>query len=71
MSDIDLSILLSSELDVNGYEVSRSGKSINDHPNRVKLAGRTKLQCEVTFDIHDSTKWMMDKCLKSLAKLQG
>jgi hypothetical protein len=45
MSDVDLSILLSSVLGVDGYEVSRSSVSINDHPNRVKLAGKNKLQC--------------------------
>jgi hypothetical protein len=33
MSDIDLSILLSSELDVDGHEVSEFGESVNDHPN--------------------------------------
>jgi hypothetical protein len=45
MSDVDLSILLNSVLGVDGYEVSRSSVSINDHPNRVKLAGKNKLQC--------------------------
>jgi hypothetical protein len=39
MSDVDLSILLSSVLGVDGYEVGGFGESINDHPNRVKLAG--------------------------------
>jgi hypothetical protein len=43
MSDVDLSILLSSALGVDRYEVSRFGELINDHPNRVKLAGRNKL----------------------------
>jgi hypothetical protein len=33
VSDVDLSILLSSVLDVDGYVVSRFGKSVNDHPN--------------------------------------
>jgi hypothetical protein len=51
--------------------VSGFGESINDHPNRVKLAGRNKLQCGVSFDIHDSAKRMRDKCLKSQAKPQG
>jgi hypothetical protein len=71
MSNVDFSVLLSSVLGVDGYEVSRSGESVNDHPNRVKLAGRNKLQCGVSFDIHDSAKQMKDKCLKSLAKPQG
>jgi hypothetical protein len=56
MSDVDLHILLSSIIGVDGYEVSGFGESINNHPNRVKLAGRNKLQCGVSFDIHDSTK---------------
>ncbi len=51
------------------YEVSRSGGSINGHPNRVNLAGRNKLQGWISFDIHDSAKQMKDKRLKSLAKL--
>jgi hypothetical protein len=45
MSNADLSILLSSVLCVDGYEASRFGGSVNDHPNRVKLAGISKLQC--------------------------
>jgi hypothetical protein len=61
MSDIDLNILLNSVLGVDGYEVSRFGESINDHPNRVKFAGRNKLQCGVSFDIHDLAKQMKDK----------
>jgi hypothetical protein len=56
MSNVDLSILLSSKLDVDSNEVSRSDESINDHPNRVKLAGKNKLQYGVSFDIHDSAK---------------
>jgi hypothetical protein len=31
-SDVDLSILLNSALDVDGYEVSKFGDSFNDHP---------------------------------------
>jgi hypothetical protein len=45
-------------------------ESINDHPNRVELVGRTKLQCVVSFDINDSAKQMKDKCSKALAKPQ-
>jgi hypothetical protein len=56
MSDVDLRILLSSILGVDGYEVSGFGESINDHPNRVKLVGKNKLQCGVSFDIHESAK---------------
>jgi hypothetical protein len=51
--------------------VSRFGKSVNDHPNRVKLVDRSKLQCGVSFDIHDPAKWMKDKHLKALAKPEG
>jgi hypothetical protein len=51
--------------------VLQFGESINDHPNQVKLAGRNKLQCGDSFDIHDSTKQMKDKRSKSLAKPQG
>jgi hypothetical protein len=32
---------------------------------------RSKIQCGVSFDIHDSAKRMKDKCSKSLAKPQG
>jgi hypothetical protein len=71
MSNIDLSILLSSALGVDGYEVSRFGELINDHPNRVKLAARNKLQCGASFDIHDSAKWMKVKHLRSHAKPKG
>jgi hypothetical protein len=53
---------------MNGYEVSGFGESINDHPNPIKLAGINKLQCGVSFDIHDSAKQMNDKCSKALAK---
>jgi hypothetical protein len=56
---------------MNGYKVSRFGKVVNDHPNRVKLAGRNKLQCGVSFDIHYLAKQMKDKRSKSLVKLQG
>jgi hypothetical protein len=71
MSNVDLSILLKSVLGMNGYEVSRFGKSINDHPNQVKLASRNKLQCGVSFDIHESAKWTKVKHLKALVKPQG
>jgi hypothetical protein len=37
--DIDLGILLSVVVCVDGYEVGGFGESIHDHPNRVKLAG--------------------------------
>jgi hypothetical protein len=71
MSNIDLSILLSFVLDVDRYEVRGFGESINDHPNRVKLVGRNKLQCGVHFDIHDSAKRMKDKHSNALVKPQG
>jgi hypothetical protein len=71
MSDIYLSILLDVVVGVYGYEASGFGESVNDHPNRVKLVGRNKLRCGVSFDIHDSTKQMKDKHSKSLAKPQG
>jgi hypothetical protein len=51
--------------------VSRFGESVNDHPNCVKLAGKNKLQCVVSFDIHNSAKRMKVKHLKSLAKPEG
>jgi hypothetical protein len=38
MSDIDLGILPSVVVGVDGYEVSGFGESIHDHPNWVKLA---------------------------------
>jgi hypothetical protein len=69
--NVDLSKLLSSVLGVDGYEVSKFGESINNHPNRVKLAGRNKLQCGFNFDIHDLAKWMKHKHSKALAKQQG
>jgi hypothetical protein len=56
---------------MNGYEVSGFGELIHDHPNQIKLAGRNKLQCGVSFDIHDSAKRMTDKRPKSLMKPQG
>jgi hypothetical protein len=56
VSYVDLSILLISALGADGYEVSGFAELINDHPNRVKLTGRNKLQCGVSFDIHDSAK---------------
>jgi hypothetical protein len=56
---------------MNGYEVSVFGGLSNDHPNRVKLAVINKLQCGVSFDIHDSAKQMKDKRSKALAKQQG
>jgi hypothetical protein len=31
----------------------------------------SKLHCGVSFDIHDSAKWMKDKHLKALVKPQG
>jgi hypothetical protein len=39
MSNIDLDILLSIVVGVEGYEVSGFGELIHDHPNRVKLVG--------------------------------
>jgi hypothetical protein len=39
MSNIDLDILLSVVVGVDGYEVGAFGESIHDHPNQVKLAG--------------------------------
>jgi hypothetical protein len=51
--------------------VSRFGESINNHPNQVKLRGKNKLHCRVSFDIHDSAKWMKDKRSKALEKPQG
>jgi hypothetical protein len=51
--------------------VSGFGESTNDHPNRVKLAGRNKLQGGVSFDIHDWAKRMKDKHSKALAKPKG
>jgi hypothetical protein len=71
MSNVDLSILLNSVLGMNGYEVSKFGKSVNDHPNQIKLVGRNKLWCGVSIDIHDSAKQMKDKRSKSLVKPQG
>jgi hypothetical protein len=41
MSDIDLGILLSIVVGVDGYEVSGFGELINDHPNRVRLTAET------------------------------
>jgi hypothetical protein len=38
MSDIDLGILLSIVVGVDGYDVGRFGVSIHNHSNRVKLA---------------------------------
>jgi hypothetical protein len=71
VSNLYLNIVLSSVFGVDGYEVSRFGESFNDHPNLVKLAGRNKLRCGLSFDIHDSSKQMKDKRSKSLAKPQG
>jgi hypothetical protein len=71
MSDVYLSVLLNYVLGMNGYEVSRFGESINEHPNRVKLAGRNKLQCGVRFDIYNSAKQMKDRRSKALVKPQG
>jgi hypothetical protein len=39
MSDIDLGILLSVVVGVDGYEVGGFVESIHNHPNRVKLVG--------------------------------
>jgi hypothetical protein len=39
MSNVDLSILLNIVAGVDGYEVSRSGESIHDQPNQIKLVG--------------------------------
>jgi hypothetical protein len=41
MSDIDLGILLSIVVGVDGYEVSGFGELINDHPNQVRLTVET------------------------------
>jgi hypothetical protein len=37
--NVDFSILLDSIIGMNGYEVSGFGESIDNHPNRIKLAG--------------------------------
>jgi hypothetical protein len=68
MSNVDLSILLSHILGVDRYKVRGFDESVNNHPNRVKLVSRNKLQCGVSFHIHDSVKQMKDKHSKSLAK---
>jgi hypothetical protein len=49
MSNVNLSILPNLLAGVDEYKVSRFGESINDHPNRVKIAGRNKLQSGVSF----------------------
>jgi hypothetical protein len=38
-SDMDLDILLSIVVGVDGYEVDEFGESIHDHPNWIKLVG--------------------------------
>jgi hypothetical protein len=49
MIDVDLSILLNSVLGVDRHEVGGFGELINDHPNRVKLAGN---QCQSHNEVH-------------------
>jgi hypothetical protein len=49
MSNVDLSILLSSVLIVDMYEVGGFGESVHDHPNQVKLVDS---QWEAHNEVH-------------------
>jgi hypothetical protein len=39
MGNVDLVILQNLVGNIDGYEMSRLGESIHDHPNQIKLAG--------------------------------